>query len=124
VKLTRGNEHHDARVIGVDEQSVEPVRDSPIDCPEYICFFWCEPFSGGVSADDKGILSKLSFHFRQVVIDDGSGESDGKRFIDALNALKGRNPTVFMRSLGFVLTVKRNRRSLLTYNWDPKVLSE
>jgi hypothetical protein len=95
------------------------VQDSPIDCPEYLCFY-C--FNHYLSDDECNAtaLSPSNMCFREVMVDDKSDGRKGVPFVDALLSLRERNPSSFSRSLVFVLSVKRNRRMLMTYNWNPK----
>jgi hypothetical protein len=96
------------------------IRDSPIDSPEYLCFYCFNHYS-----DDSGkgaaLLSPSAMFFREVIID---RRSDGKRdnlFVEVLKSLRERDRAAFSRSLAFALSVERNRRLLITYNWNPQV---
>jgi len=60
--------------------------------------------------------------FKEVVVDDGN--SDKSLSIDRLEKLKEAEPHVFSRSFAFVLSVKRNRRTFLAYNWNPHVVKK
>lgn len=95
---------------------VSYVRDSPIDSPEYLCFYCSNNQNKGEIA-----LSPSSMCFREVRVD---GRSDGKcdnLFVEALMSLQEKNPSAFSRSLAFILYVERSRRLLITYNWNPQV---
>jgi len=110
-----------ARVKLVHEVQKEEetiLRDKPIDCPEYICFY-CSTQHGGNGNDDSKNLPML---FKEVVVDDGN--SDKSLSIDRLEKLKEAEPHVFSRSFAFVLSVKRNRRTFLAYNWNPHVVKK
>jgi hypothetical protein len=98
-------------------QSVQDraIQDSPIDCPEYICFFQLSAFGGIASGMDP--YHKLS---REVMIHDGI--SDSSATIELLETLKAENRDAFMRSFAFVFSVKRNKRTLYTYNWTPSLV--
>jgi len=102
---------------GVDSN----MQDSPIDCPEYLCFYCFSHYSndGAVSG---AMPSPSAMCFREVMVDDKSDGRKGAPFVDALMSLRRSNPSAFSRSLAFVLSVKRNRRILLTYNWNPQLL--
>lgn len=106
---------------GTDLTSNVVLQDSPIDCPEYLCFCCFSHYSK--DAEDKSsLLSPSAMCFREVTVD---GSLDGRKeipFIDALLSIRKSNPSAFSRSLAFVLSVKRNRRMLVTYNWNPQVL--
>jgi hypothetical protein len=113
----RGEE---ARVSGSESGLASYMRDSPIDSPEYLCFYCFNHYSdnGGKGA---AMLSPSTMFFREVIID---GRSDGKRenlFVEVLKSLRERNRAAFSRSLAFALSVTRNRRLLITYNWNPQV---
>jgi hypothetical protein len=92
------------------------VEDSPVDCPEYICFFALSERDGNV----KGIDSQLRL-YREVVIHDGISEKSES--IKILQSVKKQTPEAFFRSFGFMLSVKRNTRRLWTYNWNPKLVN-
>lgn len=91
------------------------VHDSPIDCPEYICFFQMTQFGDPRHHIDPHI--RLS---REVMIHDGI--SDRSASIELLESLKAQNLNAFMRSFAFIFSVKRNRRILFTYNWNPSLV--
>lgn len=90
------------------------IIDSPVDCPEYLCFF-------SVSERDNDLLSidsQLRL-YREVVVHDGISEKSAS--IDLLEAIKTTRPKAFLRSFSFILSVKRNSRTLWTYNWNPDI---
>ena len=120
VNLNWDSEHQVALVQEVGQGKHAEFKDVPTDCPEYICFYCHQRYCD----DEKNDVTSLPLFFKEVVIEEKPGESRGRPFIAALHFIKKNNPSFFMRSLSFVLTVKRNIRSLLTYNWDPRVLSE
>lgn len=95
------------------------VQDSPIDCPEYLCVYCFNHYSSDEECKAT-TLSPSSMCFREVMVDDKSDGKKGVPFVDALLSLRERDPSSFSRSLLFVLSVKRNRRMLMTYNWNPK----
>jgi len=90
------------------------VEDSPVDCPEYICFFALAERD----SDIKSIDTQLRL-YREVVIHDGISEKSES--IKILQSVKKQIPESFIRSFGFILSVKRNIRQLWTYNWNPKL---
>ena len=91
------------------------VEDSPVDCPEYICFF-------ALSERDRNIkyIDAQLRLYREVVIHDGISEKSES--IKVLQSVKKHNPEAFMRSFGFIFSVKRNTRRLWIYNWNPKLV--
>eukprot|EP00934_Nitzschia_sp_Nitz4_P004171 Nitzschia sp. Nitz4//scaffold20_size174350//160042//170970//NITZ4_002134-RA/size174350-augustus-gene-0.39-mRNA-1//1//CDS//3329541905//4161//frame0 len=91
------------------------VEDSPIDSPEYICFFLWSSFN----EEDGPIDSALQL-YQEVMINDAI--SDRSPTIDRLRVLKEQNRRAFTRSFAFILSVSRNQRSLKTYNWNPNLL--
>ena len=91
------------------------VEDSPVDCPEYICFFALAERDPHV----KSIDAQLRL-YREVVIHDGISEKSES--IKVLQSIKKENPEAFFRSFGFIFSVKRNSRRLWTYNWSPKLV--
>ena len=116
VNLSWDSQGEAARVTESKSGISSTAQDSPIECPEYICFYGCNCYSDGESKD--AALSPSAMCFREVMIEDDSSENP---FTEALLTLRQKNPLAFSRSLAFVLSVKRNRRSLLTYNWNPQV---
>ena len=102
-------------VVSEEAGSNKTLRDSPIDCPEYIAVNCIADF--GDKIDEPYALPKL---YREVMIDDGTNERSS--CVELLQKFKKRNPDVFRRSFAFVLSVKRNRRSLWAYNLNPQVL--
>jgi hypothetical protein len=89
----------------VDLSSIRPKEDEPVECPEYIIFFHSRQSENGPP--------KL---FEQVAINDKGAKSD--LVVAALERMKENSPIFFSRALAFVLVVKRNKRSLLAYNWS------
>eukprot|EP00536_Pseudo-nitzschia_multiseries_P007031 jgi/Psemu1/194486/e_gw1.157.96.1 len=91
------------------------LEDSPVECPEYVCFFTLAERDHNI----KGIDSQLRL-YREVVIHDGISEKSES--IDLLETVRGKSPQAFMRSFGFILSVKRNSRRLWMYNWNHKLV--
>jgi len=118
VSLNWDASHQVARVHELGLDNPPEFKDFPIDCPEYICFYCHQRYS----ADEGNANSVLSLLLKEVMVDTKLSESKSRPFTSAMQFLKENNPSVFMRSLAFVLIVKRNRRLLLTYNWDPRIL--
>ncbi|CAB9512295.1 seizure threshold 2 [Seminavis robusta] len=104
-----------ARALQRDGKGVA-FRDKPIDCPEYILFF-LDPTK---YAETGRAPMSLPLMFKEVVVDDGN--SDKSASICHLEALKGSSPETFYRNFAFIVSVKRNRRLFLSYNWAPQAL--
>ena len=98
-----------AVVTLVDQETRTDIRDTPIDCPEYILFYQ--------SMTTESTL-KL---FQEVAIDDGTGESTESTA--ALKLLRKQNPSAFKRSFGFVFTVRKDKRTLIGYNWSTQLFN-
>lgn len=77
----------------------KPIVDSHIDCPHYLISF-CSPEYTVESKHDKFLFPKLF---------EGVNVEDDYKSETRLAALKQAMPNTFMRSFGFVLSVKRNR---------------
>lgn len=101
------------REATVENSEGEMIKDSPIDCPEYKCFFWLTEHNG------RSIDPSLKV-YEEVMIHDGISEWSPS--IELLESAKKDNPSAFYRSLAFVFSVKRNRRSLWVYNFNPLVV--
>jgi len=95
------------------------IRDTPIDCPEYLCFYYFPEWKADSSDAVDNFLPKL---FEEVAVDDRTGESSSP--LPYFASLKERNRNAFRRSFAFVFAVKRNRRTLLTYNWSPQLFKK
>ena len=91
------------------------VEDSPTDCPEYVCLFTLAERDLNIKSID--VQLRL---YREVVIHDGISEKS--ETIKILESVKKEIPEAFMRSFGFILSVKRNARRLWMYNWNPKLV--
>jgi hypothetical protein len=120
VDLSWDPRREEARVSESESGLASYMRDSPIDSPEYLCFYRFNHYSDN-AGKGVSVLSPSTMFFREVIID---GRSDGKRdnlFVEVLKSLRERNPAAFSRSLAFALSVERNRRLLITYNWNPQV---
>ena len=116
VHLSWDRRRENALVSKLESGFVSYVRDSPIDSPEYLCFYCSNNKKGGAK-----VLSPSAMCFREVRVD---GRSDGKQdnlFVEVLMSLQEKNPSAFSRSLAFILSVERNRRLLITYNWNPQI---
>ena len=120
VNLNWDSSHQVALIQDVGLGKHAEFKDVPTDCPEYMCFYCHQRYCD----DENNEATALSLFFKEVVIEEKLGESKSRAFIAALHSIKKNNPSFFMRSLCFVLNVKRNIRSLMTYNWDPRVLSD
>ena len=116
-----GREKALATKSGSSLNSNAVLQDSPIDCPEYLCFYCFSHYSEDAE-DENPLLSPSAMCFREVMVDDNSDGRKGIPFIDALLSIRKSHPSAFSRSLAFVLSVKRNRRMLVTYNWNPQVV--
>lgn len=91
------------------------IRDSPIDCPEYKCFFW-------LTEEERKIIDRSLQVYEGVMIHDGISERSPT--IETLEEVKGKFPASFNRSFAFVLSIKRNRRCLWAYNLNPHLISK
>lgn len=87
------------------------LQDAPIDCPEYLCFYTSQEYQRDDLLGDAS-PPKL---FEEVAISYGGDEAT--EMVRTLRAVSDVYPTLFRRSFAFVFSVKRNRRTLLTYNW-------
>ena len=94
------------------------MKDKPIDCPEYICFN-CHPSYIEGTRDQSRNDPKM---FKEVVVDDGN--SDKSSSIVKLEKLKETLPSFFTRSFAFILSVKRNERTLFFINWKPDLVKK
>jgi len=110
-----GKKHAEVRDISESSAQFKVIRDAPIDCPEYLCFYYCPEYGDDVIRSTGVSLPKL---FEKVALTDGSDESTD--LLQSLEALKRTHPALFRRSFAFIFSVKRNRRLLLSYNWTPE----
>ena len=101
--------------ISSKNRGLRKVEDSPVDCPEYICFFALAERDLNINSIDAQLRL-----YREVVIHDGISERSES--IKILQSVKKQSPEAFMRSFGFILSVKRNSRRLWIYNWNPKLV--
>jgi len=92
------------------------VKDSPIECPEYTVFF----HSADYLENRNETPTKIPKLFEEVLVGfESSGDALESR--KPLEEFKRQNPSSFKRSFVFMLSVKRNRRVLLAYNWNAKL---
>ena len=89
------------------------IVDSPIECPEYLVL--CHVPSEKWLKEGLTEASSITL-FSDVVIDDLSGQAPF--LIEHLENLRVSSPSIFTPSFGFILSIKRNRRVLLAYNWS------
>jgi hypothetical protein len=117
VKLEWDHFHRNALVTAISKAGGAPetVRDSPIDCPEYICFYCLNDY--GNKTERVTPPPRMSI---EVMVEDGANDKSSS--IEILGGFKKANPTVFHRSFAFVFSVKRDRRILWTYNWHPQLM--
>jgi hypothetical protein len=101
--------------VGSEDGTKIQIKDSPIDCPEYVCYFLLTELDG----DLEWVDAQLRL-YKEVVVDDGISEKS--RSIDLLQSIKKVNQKAFARSFAFVFSVKRNKRCLWTYNWNPQIV--
>ena len=97
--------------------AVEVIRDSHIDCPEYLCFYCWSNF--GNEGERANPPSRM---YKEIMV--GSGTNDKSSSMEFLAGFKATNPGVFKRSFAFVFSVKRNRRILWAYNWNPQLVKK
>lgn len=90
------------------------LRDKPIECPEYVCFYCDQKHRESKSEGAR----KFPMLFKEVVVDDGN--SDRSTSIARLEKLKDSHPQIFRRSFAFAFSVKRDRRIFLSYNFAPQ----
>lgn len=116
VELKWGADRRNAVVSALAENGATvQIKDSPIDCPEYICYYMLTE----LDSDAEGIDAQLRL-YKEVVVDDGISEKS--RSIDLLQSIKRSNPKAFLHSFAFVFSIKRDKRCLWTYNWNPLVV--
>lgn len=96
--------------------STSPIEDSPIDCPEYIFFYFVSERHKEIESID--VQLRL---FREVIVHDGMSEKSAS--IDLLESIKEKHPEAFQLSIAFVFSVKRNGSRFWGYNWNPQVLN-
>jgi hypothetical protein len=90
------------------------VKDSPIDCPEYTIFFLSLDYAANDRSISKKTFPKL---FEEVTV--GYAKSGDKgEYAKSLFGFKNQHLPFFRRSFAFILSIKRNRRRLLAYNWS------
>jgi hypothetical protein len=116
VRLERDKQRRVAvRIVSDTSSNVGFMKDSPIDCPEYTIVF----FSLDYADNEDGHVAKRTFPklFEEVTV--GYARSGDKgEYAKSLFGFKNEHLAFFRRSFAFVLTVKRNRRRLLAYNWS------
>jgi len=94
----------------------QTIHDSPIDCPEYVCFFQLNQFGDRAQSIDQQLRL-----YREVMVHDGM--NDRSATIELLESLKAGSFSAFSRSFAFVFSVKRNCRIMNTYNWIPSMVA-
>lgn len=117
VHLSWDSQHRKAIVKVASSNTIADIclEDSPIDCPEYICFFCLKEYDGKIDS----IESHLRM-YREVMVVEARTERSSS--IELLEAIKRQNLKAFFRSFAFIFSVKRNRRFLWTYNWNPQLV--
>ena len=106
------------KILMYDSTTDERLCDNHDDNPEYICSFDILPSRG------LGKISTppaTSFLFQNVFIEDYLTSDQRGSLSHALQILKSKNPSAFLRRITFILTVTRSARSVLFYNWNPSV---
>lgn len=92
------------------------VKDSPIDCPEYTVLF----HSADYLENRSEAATKIPKLFDELLVGfESSG--DALESPKPLEEFKRQNLSCFRRSFVFILSVKRNQRVLLAYNWNAKL---
>eukprot|EP00980_Cylindrotheca_fusiformis_P022307 scaffold9191_cov114-Cylindrotheca_fusiformis.AAC.2 len=113
VDLSWDTRHREAIVRNSRNPDGGVIKDSPIDCPEYKCFFWLTELDGWHIDPNLRVYEEVTIH---------DGISEWSPSIALLESVKKKNPSAFYRSLAFVFSVKRNRRSLWAYNFNPQII--
>jgi hypothetical protein len=98
----------------LDDGLIRKISDSPVDSPEYLCFFSLSERDVDVDSIDGQL--RLC---REVVVHDGLSEKGAS--IALLESIKKSRPKAFFRSFAFIFSVGRNCRRLWTYNWNPDI---
>jgi hypothetical protein len=88
--------------------------DAPTDCPEYTIFFYSPEYAGSTETTQSISFPKL---FQEIAV--GYSKSGDKGdYSKSLFDFKRRHLSSFRRSFAFIFSVKRNYRTLVTYNWS------
>lgn len=131
VNLACESPRNGSQVVAVHKVDGQVIQDAQIDCPEYICFYCFRQYPRRAGEPDVMIDPQnnahphlSSFMFREVMVDEGMDDRRACAFSEILTALKTSAPSLFQRSLVFILCVGRESRSLFTYNWEPSKLEK
>jgi hypothetical protein len=115
VRLEWSDPEHSKAAVFSDNNMSQTIEDSPVDCPEYLCFFSISERDEEFAKIDGSLRL-----YREVIVHDRMSEKSTS--IDLLQSIKERCPLAFVRSFAFVFSVKRNIRKLWTYNWNPQIV--
>ena len=100
----------------LDDRSSQHIvlSDSPTDCPQYTLFFYTPEYTIPKDANQNISFPKL---FQEVAVGYSKSGEKGDH-AKSLFDFKRRHLACFRRSFSFIFSVKRNQRTLITYNWS------
>ena len=105
-------------LVQAGDDGEETHDDAPTDCPEYLCFYCFDRYHDGPTSQ-----TAPSMLFNRVSLDEeDNNDEPHSSFQAGLKVAREKHPATFRRSLCFVLSVKRNKRWLMAYNFNPQVL--
>ena len=115
VSLDWDSANRNAVVKAGSDDALEVIRDNHCTCPEYLCFYCWTNFG---KEDEE--ITPPPMMYKEIMV--GGGINEKSATIEFLSGFKARKPGVFKRSFAFIFSVKRNRRILWAYNWNPQLV--
>jgi hypothetical protein len=102
------------RVVDDKKSHLIGLSDAPTDCPEYTIFCYSTEYTSSTETTQSISFPKL---FQEIAV--GFSKSGDKGdYAKSLFDFKRRHLASFRRSFAFIFSVKRNQRTLLSYNWS------
>jgi hypothetical protein len=130
VHLSRDSSRKGVCLADKNDLSMKTLKDTPLLSPEYVCIFgFDKEFSADTRPGDIDTPPKTRFKppdsahlFSNVLVGRTTNGSKSKIIHDSIMRLMKQSPSVFRRSMLFVLSVSRTSRDLLSYNFNPQLV--
>ena len=118
VSFCYGSNENDVGVYDVDTSAI--ISDGPMDSPTYLCIYVSEAEISNNKDANLAVPVLSSFLFDKVFVEEKVDDKNKKHTLSyALKNLKSINKSIFTRHIVLLMSVKKEKREILFYNWNP-----
>merc|ERR1712238_649031 len=105
-----GSNVNDVGVYDVDTSAI--ISDGPMDSPTYLCIYVSEAEISNNKDANLAVPVLSSFLFDKVFVEEKVDDKNKKH-------TKSMNKSNFTRHIVLLMLVKKEKREILFYNWNP-----